>query len=111
MEVSGICLIEATENSLNPSGWGNKMEKEPNYEELLETWRAKNQIISKILKESKMEIIKVESSNVEAIGYDKESETLQVEFKNGGIYQYFDVPQHIFQEFSSKFSQKHNILF
>lgn len=45
-----------------------------------------------------MEIIKVESSNVEAIGYDKESETLQVEFKNGGIYQYFDVPQHIFQE-------------
>jgi hypothetical protein len=89
----------STENSLNPSGWGNKMEKEPNYEELLETWRAKNQIISKILKESKMEIIKVESSNVEAIGYDKESETLQVEFKNGGIYQYFDVPQHIFQEF------------
>lgn len=38
----------------------------------------------------------VESSNVAAIGYHGESETLQIEFNNGSVYQYFDVPQHTF---------------
>ena len=44
-----------------------------------------------------MEMIPVESSNIEAVGYDGDSSTLQVEFKNGGTYQYFDVPEHIFE--------------
>lgn len=39
----------------------------------------------------------VESSNIETIGYDEDSSTLQVEFKNGGMYQYFDVPENIFE--------------
>ena len=43
-----------------------------------------------------MEIIPVTSSNVESIGYDEDSSTLQVEFKNGTTYQYFDVPENIF---------------
>lgn len=43
-----------------------------------------------------MEMIKVDSSNVEAVGYDEDSSTLQVEFKNGGMYQYFDVPEEVF---------------
>lgn len=41
-----------------------------------------------------MEMIAVSSSNIESIGY--EDETLQVQFLNGSIYQYFDVPEHIF---------------
>lgn len=45
-----------------------------------------------------MKIIPVTSSNVEAIGYDGDSQTLQVEFKNGSTYQYFDVPERIFDE-------------
>jgi hypothetical protein len=45
-----------------------------------------------------MEMIPVTSSNVEAIGYDENSQTLQVEFKNGSNYQYFDVPERIFNE-------------
>lgn len=44
-----------------------------------------------------MEMIHVESSNIEAVGYDEDSSTLQVEFKNGGTYQYFDVPEHVFE--------------
>lgn len=40
-----------------------------------------------------MERSPVSSSNVESVGYDEESETLEVEFKNGALYQYFDVPQ------------------
>lgn len=43
-----------------------------------------------------MEMTNVDSSNVEAVGYDEESSTLQVEFKNGGIYQYFDVTEDVF---------------
>ena len=34
----------------------------------------------------------VASSNIASIGYDPESETLEVEFTNGSIYQYFNVP-------------------
>ena len=39
----------------------------------------------------------VDSSNVSAIGYDEDSQTLQVEFNSGATYQYFDVPQQIFE--------------
>ena len=38
----------------------------------------------------------VESSNIESIGYDSSSQTLEIEFLNGTIYQYFDVQQHIY---------------
>lgn len=40
----------------------------------------------------------VTSSNIASIGYDADSQTLEIEFLNGGIYQYFDVPQHVHQE-------------
>lgn len=41
----------------------------------------------------------VTSSNIASIGYDADSQTLEVEFLNGGVYQYFDVPQHVHQAF------------
>lgn len=37
-----------TNESLLPGGWGNMMEKNPNYEEFIETWRAQNPKINKI---------------------------------------------------------------
>lgn len=45
-----------------------------------------------------MERTPVQSSNVAEIGYDAATMTLEVAFKNGGIYQYFDVPDTLFQE-------------
>ncbi|MDE1168500.1 MAG: ATP-binding protein [Pseudomonas sp.] len=36
------------DESLSPGGWGIKMEDNPNYEELVETWRAQNPRIEKI---------------------------------------------------------------
>lgn len=39
-----------------------------------------------------MEREPVISSNIASIGYEPESETLEVEFKTSGIYQYFNVP-------------------
>ncbi len=35
----------------------------------------------------------VTSSNVASIGYDPNTMTLEVEFRSGSIYQYFDVPE------------------
>ena len=42
-----------------------------------------------------------DSSNVSKIGYENGTSTLQVEFHNGGIYEYFDVPENIWEEFKS----------
>lgn len=34
----------------------------------------------------------VSSSNIASIGYDEDSQTLEVEFKDGSVYQYLGVP-------------------
>lgn len=38
----------------------------------------------------------VSSSNLAAVGYDPETQTLAIEFKSGGTYEYYDVPQQVF---------------
>lgn len=35
----------------------------------------------------------VTSSNIRSFGYDSDSGTLEIEFKNGAVYQYSGVPQ------------------
>jgi hypothetical protein len=35
----------------------------------------------------------VESTSVTSVGYDPRSATLEIEFANGGVYQYFAVPR------------------
>ncbi len=42
-----------------------------------------------------MERYSVASSNIASIGYDEPSQTLEVEFLNGSIYQYYNVPMNI----------------
>ncbi|MEK7992724.1 MAG: KTSC domain-containing protein [Planctomycetota bacterium] len=39
-----------------------------------------------------------ESSNIVRFGYEAANQELFVEFKRGGVYQYFDVPQTIFDQ-------------
>jgi hypothetical protein len=43
----------------------------------------------------------VSSSNISSIGYDPESRTLEIEFHNGGVYQYFNVPESIYNALMS----------
>ncbi|NAT79109.1 KTSC domain-containing protein [Dickeya fangzhongdai] len=45
-----------------------------------------------------MERITVNSSNLSSVGYDEESQTLEVEFNHGGIYQYYNVPENIYTD-------------
>ena len=42
-----------------------------------------------------MKRIPVASSTIATIGYDAKSQTLEVEFQGGSLYQYFDVPQRV----------------
>ena len=42
-----------------------------------------------------------ESSNINRFGYDASNQILTVEFKSGGMYQYFDVPQGVFDQMKS----------
>lgn len=39
------------------------------------------------------------SSNVAALGYDPGTQTLEVEFHGGRVYQYYNVPQGVFDAF------------
>lgn len=45
-----------------------------------------------------MERTPVSSSNVASIGYDSSTLVLEVEFLNGSLYQYFDVPEPVFAQ-------------
>lgn len=40
----------------------------------------------------------VSSSNLAAIGYDASQQVLEIEFLNGGVYRYFDVPEGLFDQ-------------
>ncbi len=41
--------------------------------------------------------VPVTSSNLVSVGYELNSLTLEIEFKNGAVYQYFDVPEFEWQ--------------
>ncbi|WP_454054124.1 KTSC domain-containing protein [Clostridium sp. Marseille-Q7071] len=43
-----------------------------------------------------MERTIVSSSNIYSIGYDAYSNTLEVQFHTGSIYQYYNVPQSVY---------------
>ena len=41
----------------------------------------------------------VASSNVKAVGYDGHTQTLEVEFVSGRVYQYYGVPENMHGQF------------
>lgn len=52
-----------------------------------------------------MERRAVSSTNLASVGYEPDTATLEIEFKNGGIYQYFNVPQIIADQLFSASSK------
>lgn len=44
-----------------------------------------------------MEMIRVSSSAISAVGYDPETRRMQIRFKQGGTYTFCRVPQHVFE--------------
>ncbi|MDD5096424.1 MAG: KTSC domain-containing protein [Candidatus ainarchaeum sp.] len=45
-----------------------------------------------------MKRIAVSSSDIASVGHSAEQEVLEIEFKNGGVYQYFRVPNKVYSE-------------
>ncbi|PKM67569.1 MAG: KTSC domain-containing protein [Firmicutes bacterium HGW-Firmicutes-2] len=48
-----------------------------------------------------MEMISVNSSHIEAIGYDEDKAVLIIEFLSGAAYEYYDIPSYMFDELMS----------
>jgi hypothetical protein len=46
-----------------------------------------------------MERLPIQSANIASLGYDAETQTLEVEFLNGHVFQYFNVPADIYNGF------------
>lgn len=46
-----------------------------------------------------------ESSNIAGFDYNKETQVLTVEFTNGGRYNYFDVPETVFERMKAASSK------
>ena len=46
-----------------------------------------------------------ESSNISRFAYSLDSQVLTVEFKNGGTYNYFDIPEIVFEQMKSASSK------
>lgn len=45
-----------------------------------------------------MERVPVSSSSIAEIGYDSNTATLEIMFSDGRVYQYFEVPQAIYED-------------
>ena len=45
-----------------------------------------------------MERTPVDSTNIASVGHEESSGVLEIEFTNGTLYQYFDVPRHVYDE-------------
>ncbi len=84
------------------------------YDRVAASWRSQNPRWAKLRpardKLSTEEIEKMErelvsSSTILSVGYDAASETLEVEFKSGGVYQYYNVPEPIHQQFMESSSK------
>jgi len=52
-----------------------------------------------------MDRIPVQSRNLAAVGYDSSTLMLEIEFNSGGIYQYYGVPQEIYEGLMNAGSQ------
>ena len=44
-----------------------------------------------------MNLIKVDSSMIYAVGYDEEAQVLEVVFKRTGVYRYHNVPKEMYE--------------
>ena len=41
---------------------------------------------------------RVTSSSLRSVGYDESAKILEIEFQNGRVYRYYDVPRDVYEE-------------
>ncbi len=47
----------------------------------------------------------VASSNIISVGYDEVGQTLEIEFKDGSVYQYYNIGKNLYEQFMSSSSK------
>jgi hypothetical protein len=83
-----------------PGGWGiRRLDCDEDYKDVVEAWRSQNPTSSNIINSPKMATINVQSTSIATIGYDEDTQTLEVGFLTGSVYQYFEVPKVVADEF------------
>ncbi|MEJ1164126.1 KTSC domain-containing protein [Variovorax sp. CCNWLW186] len=45
-----------------------------------------------------MERQPISSTNLSSVGHDESTSVLEVEFVNGSVYEYYDVPREVYEE-------------
>jgi DNA helicase HerA-like ATPase len=80
-------------------GGRNRVSERKDYDEMVLMWRKQEYRSSSIKVNKKMNRIPVSSSNIASIGYDQETQSLEIEFLKGSLYQYFDVPMAVYEGF------------
>jgi len=77
------------------------------YERVAASWRSQNPRWAALHPQrtrlppeeiTEMERELVSSSTIVSVGYDQQSETLEIEFKGGMVYQYYNVPARIYEQ-------------
>jgi hypothetical protein len=90
------------DKKLSQGGWSNPLQVDTDYLPFISTWRRQSPTVSKQLNIDNMEHYSAfESSNISQISYDEATGTLQVNFHNGGAYQYFDVSANKWEDFKA----------
>lgn len=93
--------------------WQNSRIAE-SYVRVAASWRAQNplwtevSVIGKKLSPEEIERMEretVSSQAIQSVGYDAGAQTLEIEFTNGTIYQYYNVPEPVYQEFMASDSK------
>jgi len=60
--------------------------------------------------EELMNRVAVGSTSIAEIGYDQQTQTLEIQFRHGGVYQYFDVPVSVHEDLMAAPSQGRYLL-
>jgi hypothetical protein len=81
-------------------GW-NQIRTPESYSTMVELWRRQMlQPISKAKVTMQRDPVSP-STSIASIGYDESTSTLEIEFKTGSVYQYFEVPKSTYDELMS----------
>lgn len=93
--------FDPDEGPEGPGGW-NRARETSDYADVLQVWRQQDPTSPRSVREhvDEEEQEWKDSQLIQAtfaeVGYDPASATLEVLFRSGAIYQYFDVPEHVY---------------
>lgn len=89
-------------DAFGPGGWA-RAPIVPDYQDILQAWRRQDPRVTHRMArepeaEGHMQLQSVDSTSIAAVGYDASTMTLRLQYRNGNVYDYFDVPAAIHEQ-------------